>query len=159
MGFEGGSNFYMYVDADPVNWVDLDGLDPVPVGTVIQIVSSANGRRFFDRNSNTHRAKAGLTIHRNGKTLLAYEGDPVYIGDSYATDCDTTAMLELITGGRVGINKGTRITVMSKSAVREGEKPLWRRIVLTNGRIWANMGKRKDTLEIETNGGVIGDKG
>ncbi|MEW6282665.1 MAG: FecR family protein, partial [Candidatus Eremiobacterota bacterium] len=81
------------------------------------------------------------------------------IKDQFRTDKDTIAALDFYAGGRVGINKGTEIVVISESDVKQDGKPIVKRIKLTSGRIYAKMGKRTDTLEIETNGGVMGIKG
>jgi len=46
LGFAGSNNFYSYVDNDPVNWVDLNGLDKL----------------YFNRKTLTHTNDNGIKV-------------------------------------------------------------------------------------------------
>lgn len=100
-----------------------------------------------------------MVYERSAKTGLAFPLMPTLIKDEYATDANTVAALEFVTGGRVAINKKTKIEVVSESAIQEDGKPLVKRIKVKSGRVWAKITKRKDPLEVETAGGVMGIKG
>lgn len=100
-----------------------------------------------------------MTYERKSATALAFPFMNTMVKDEYQTDASTVAALEFVTGGRVGINKGTRIEIVSESEIKEDGKPVVKRIKIKGGRVWAKMSKRKEPLEIETAGGVMGIKG
>ena len=100
-----------------------------------------------------------MTYERKATVAAAFPFMDTMIKDEYVTDGSTVAAIEFVTGGRVGINKNTKIEVVSESAVTENGKPLVKRLKVKSGRILAKISKRKDPLEIETAGGVMGIKG
>lgn len=100
-----------------------------------------------------------MTYQRLSNTAAAFPFMNTLVKDVFQTDANTVAALEFVTGGRVGINKNTKIAIVSESSVQEDGKPLVKRIKVQSGRIWAKVSKRKDPLEVETAGGVMGIKG
>jgi hypothetical protein len=88
----------------------------------------------------------------------AFVGTTGAVRDHFKTDARTVASLEFFIGGRVGLNKDTEIEVVTERSVSDSQaKP--QKIILHSGALWAKSGKLKQTLEIQTNGGVMGIKG
>ena len=106
--------------------------------------------------------KPGLKAvhHRGGFQFMdpGWLGMPVWIGDQIITDNNTVLAIEFIIGGRVGIERDSWVTIVSERSVAETTISI-KKIILRQGRMWTNMAKLKESLEIQTNGGVMGIKG
>lgn len=89
---------------------------------------------------------------------VARINDTVEIGDVIRTAPDTVMALEFLIGGRVGINTGSCIRIITERSVADDET-VFSRIVMRKGGIWTKASRLKEPLEIQTNGGVMGIKG
>ncbi len=76
-------------------------------------------------------------------------------GDRVRTDKNTAVALELDLGGRVAIRPSSEIEILDDRHVRDRNE----RWSLTKGGVWAKCGQMKESLEIQTTGGVMGIKG
>ncbi|MBI3929419.1 MAG: FecR domain-containing protein [Armatimonadetes bacterium] len=105
------------------------------------------------------KGKQKLDYQRGTDWKTAYVYMDNKVKDKLRTDAETVAALEFLMGGRVGINKNTVLTIVSEGeASAQGARGV-KKIVLEAGGIWAKVGKRTETLEIQTHGGVMGIKG
>lgn len=71
--------------------------------------------------------------------------------DQLRTDANTMAALELDLGGRVAIRPDSHIEILSERSVKT--------LKVTQGGVWVKCGQMKESLEIQTTGGVMGIKG
>ncbi|GIW45734.1 MAG: hypothetical protein KatS3mg077_3016 [Candidatus Binatia bacterium] len=123
-----------------------DGEREVPVGKILEVKLHGQGPPL-------------LTIRRAGRAFNGRPGTPIFIGDEILTGPDTFAVIDQYSGGRVGINKNTTVRIESETQVRYDMNPSWKGTWLKAGRVYNKMSKRGDSLEIETNGGVMCIKG
>jgi hypothetical protein len=82
-----------------------------------------------------------------------------FIKDHFRTGKDTTAVLELLVGARVGIKKGSEIVLLSEDAAGHVDGKNVRRIQLNQGGVYAKFNKQEKPVTIQTRGGVMGIKG
>lgn len=78
--------------------------------------------------------------------------------DIFTTDANTAAALELDLGGRVAIKPNSSIEVVSERSVKDASKTV-KKLKVNKGGVWAKCGQMKESLEIQTTGGVMGIKG
>lgn len=88
----------------------------------------------------------------------AFEAMGGKLHDQYRTDEQTVAALSFVLGGRVGINKGSVVEIVSERSVTDKTVTV-NKIILRQGGIWAKVAKQTNPLLIQTNGGVMGIKG
>ncbi|MFP4498269.1 MAG: FecR domain-containing protein [Vulcanimicrobiota bacterium] len=86
---------------------------------------------------------------------------PNYVKDVIETDDDTLACLEFMNGSQLGINKGTRVEIISTSQARDiTRRGIIEKVVLKSGAIWAKVtGQKSKDFRVETGKGVLGVKG
>jgi hypothetical protein len=119
---------------------------PRPPKGAVAMVVEVNGGQMFRR--------------RNGKTQRSRYRDFLKPGDVIWLEGKGEAAIEFITGGRAGFVGDRAILILNDNQVKD----------LTNGpgydreleqalRIWKKLTVRKDPLEVETAGGVMGIKG
>jgi hypothetical protein len=80
------------------------------------------------------------------------------MGDIVRTAPNTVMALEFAIGGDVGINRIAAVKVIGERNVEDTEFNL-KRVILRQGGMWTKLGKLKEPIEIQTNGGVTGIKG
>lgn len=100
-----------------------------------------------------------LQYYNHGNWYDAYVGFDFHVGDTLRTNDNTVAAGEFVIGGRFGMNKSSEIEIVSEGNIKEHGKPVVKRMRIKQGGMWANVAKRTEPLEIQTNGGVIGIKG
>lgn len=141
----GGALFADFLDE--ATW--LNGFKPGPpsnaVGSVTEIVALDPSR------------PARLEVLRDGRWQpLGVAGD-VESTERVRTDGNTRAAIELDLGGRIALRQGSEVEVFGRRALdRSGKSEGFR---LTKGGVWAKCGQMKESLEIQTTGGVMGIKG
>ena len=92
--------------------------------------------------------------------LLGKTNMPDYVRDLMETDEKTTACIELLNGSQVGINKKTKIEIMSSCQIKDvTNRSTVEKIVLKTGTIWAKIRGQKEPLEVQAGQGVMGIKG
>lgn len=123
--------------------------DVVPTGTatvtVIKSVFSGLGHASIQRGG-------------KGPIKALHAGDQVEVGDVISTDPNTVLSLEFGIGGRVGVNKDSKIEITGERNVAGVDTPI-ANVILRKGGLWAKAVKLKEPLEIQSNGGVMGIKG
>jgi hypothetical protein len=93
---------------------------------------------------------------RDGKWRPIGLGSQLRPHDKIRTDAHTVMAVELDLGGRVGVRESSRVEILGDRSVHgEGTG----RSRLTKGGMWAKCGQMKESLEIQTSGGVMGIKG
>ncbi len=99
-------------------------------------------------------------IQRGGKGPIKalHAGDQVHVGDVISTDSNTVLFLEFGIGGKVGVNKDSKIEITAERNVAGVDTPI-ANVILRKGGLWAKAVKLKEPLEIQSNGGVMGIKG
>lgn len=89
---------------------------------------------------------------KEGSWYQGYVEMKDYVGDSLRTNSDTFGSIEFYTGGQIGINKGTTISIASESTANV--------INLKSGGLWGKLAKQKEKpVEVRTSSGVMGIKG
>lgn len=119
--------------------------DPGAVASVTEI-------RAMDRS---RPAKAEFL--RDGSWFTVTDITQLRPGERVRTDANTAVALELDLGGRVAIKPGSEIEVTGERSVTDRNPQ--RGFKLTKGGVWAQCGRMKESLEIQTTGGVMGIKG
>jgi PA-IL-like protein len=99
-----------------------------------------------------------LYLRRAGTDRVAplRAGDVIYLGDELLTSQDGRVALEFEIGGRVRIGPGAHVTVTGERSVTSGPESGSEDTGLRF--LWNHSGSSA-TVEIQTNGGVIGIKG
>jgi hypothetical protein len=126
-------------------------IDPnLLVGTVIELKDFSGGAHItvYLKRYNTH------------KFIKLRLGDSIYVGDEIYTGKTTGAALEFLLGSKVGINPGTHVKVTSERSIQTIDGTL-HEILKHKIGIWADVERREGPyrVQIQTNGGVLGDKG
>ncbi len=89
---------------------------------------------------------------KEGSWYQGYVEMKDYVGDSLRTNADTFGSIEFYTGGQIGINKGTTISIASENTANV--------INLKSGGLWGKLAKQKEKpVEVRTSSGVMGIKG
>lgn len=130
------------------------GLPPLPTATEPTV-------RTLSIKSTKAGATPTLTVTRNGKRYTAGVDSTLQKGDIVTTGPDTVASMEFLIGGRVGINKGTSVEVVSARGVADYGLSL-KRTILKNAALWFEGRDAQDlkrNIYIQTNGGVMGIRG
>ena len=104
------------------------------------------------------RSPVVLEIFRDGRWQSLSRYDPVRKGDRIRTGKNTAAALELDLGGRVYIRPDSAIVVEGERSVK-GIRSTPEGFRVTKGGVWAKCGQMKESIEIQTTGGVMGIKG
>ncbi len=132
----------------------FDGAPPGAIGRVTEV----DGKQAWIQH------KRGPIVPVKFKTWI-------FPGDIVVTDKKTVMSVEFITGGRAGVNKGvsarfsdeTRLEtipdVFAKYPALAEDIHTRKKIVGTFSSIWKKISKKKEPLEVETAGGVMGCKG
>lgn len=158
------------VTVDPAKYKPPPPKKPCPTPPP-GIPKTAIGRLVeIDGPPTEQNGSGGVWIqHKDGKIHRAKVYEVVYPGDLILTDAKTVVAVEMVTGGRLGINHD-RLVRLGKDGERAQELP---NPMIKNpeatlkkqqnaallDRIWKKMQRRSDPLEIETAGGVFGCKG
>lgn len=80
--------------------------------------------------------------------------------DKLETDGNTVACIELMNGSQVGMNKNTKIEIMSSTQVKDiTKRSIVRSLVVKSGAIWAKIRGKDNDLKVQTGKGVLGVKG
>jgi len=95
------------------------------------------------------------TLHNHFSILKI--GETVEIGDVIKMAPDAVAGLEFIIGGRVGINHGATVKVLSERGVSDDDRSLYHQLMFMRNHI--SLNKTRYEVMIGTNGGVLGIKG
>jgi hypothetical protein len=120
------------------------GEPPAPVGSVTEIRTKSG------------KGKPRAEILRDGGWQRLRVGDDLAPGDRVRTDEDTVMAIELDLGGRVHVRANSNVEILGERSVRGLDAQGFE---LTKGGVWAKCGQMKESLEIQTTGGVIGIKG
>jgi hypothetical protein len=128
----------------------------IPEAAVARVASVASLRSDWHDGG-----PMSLEVRRNGGPWATIgENDLLLPGDEIQTDGDTAVALEWLTGGRVGVNRSTKILIVGDRNIADGDMGLKRQI-LKSAALWVktDAASLKQPLEIQTNGGVMGIKG
>jgi hypothetical protein len=130
-------------------------VDRAPAGAIARVVN-VDGKRAWIQHD-----KSGLTKQAKYKAWI-------YPGDIILTDKNTVVAVEYINGGYIGINKDVVVRFGKDGSVEAIPDPLAanpaleqslfakKQVVNKLQRVWKKMSTRKEPLEIETAGGVLG---
>jgi hypothetical protein len=122
-----------------------DAIARAPKGAVAMVVE-VNGGQLFRR--------------RKGKTKRIRFRDFVQPGDVIWLEGKGQVAIEFITGGRAGFVGDRAILVLSENQVKDiTNGPAYERPLKTALHVWKKISQRKEPLEVETAGGVMGIKG
>ena len=86
-----------------------------------------------------------------------HEGDAIFVGDELLVDPNTASDVQFVLGGATALQPGAIVRVQDeRHTVLEsgGETLLTQKI-----NLFINVSHQKETIQIQTNGGVIGVKG
>lgn len=148
----GQLNDYTYVDGDPINSVDSDGLSAKrkPVGRLIQV----GGRVLSPLDDGVDEKSGEVTIRRfgTGESFRAKVGDKVYVGDIIEVSGDSLAGVEFFIGGQAFVAPGRGIEVIGKRKVRATGNQLLNKL----GTIQRKVSRQNDKLQIQPAGGTLG---
>ena len=109
-----------------------------------------------------HVEGEGLRIKRTNSPhwLFGKINMPDYVQDVIETDKNTVACIEFLNGSQVGINKGTKIEIVSSYQVKDiTQRSSVEKIILKSGTIWAKVRGQKQPLQVQAGKGVLGIKG
>lgn len=84
---------------------------------------------------------------------------PIWKVDIVKAAPDTTIVLELLVGARLGIKRGGIVRMITNDEAESMTAEHWHRITLTSGGLYAKFHKDPKPLTIQTRGGVMGIKG
>ncbi len=148
IGFDGGLfSLYCYAGNDPVNSIDLSGTGPydaVNITSNVPVAQLGVVKSFDSR-------PAKLLIHRGSYLITAKEGDQIYAGDKIISS-HTGSVIEFYLGGGAAIQPDSvEFVIDSHHAVSSMLSNFW--------QIWSNVSHQKETIQIQTNAGVMGIKG
>ncbi|HXE71892.1 MAG TPA: FecR family protein, partial [Candidatus Nitrosotenuis sp.] len=79
--------------------------------------------------------------------------------DHVKTGAGSTAALELDAGGRIGLNPNTEVEIVGPTEVEAQNQGTFKRLVLKAGALWARVTRRKEEVQVQTSGGVMGIRG
>jgi len=96
-------------------------------------------------------------VTADARFSVASVGDPLEIGDIVKTAPDTVAAIQFVIGGRVAINVGSAVRIVSERSVTDIDHNYWALIRGIPSHF--NFLKNRETILIQTNGGVMGIKG
>jgi hypothetical protein len=133
----------------PVQRIVQDDPPPKPVkqppkGSVMQVVEIDKGKLWVTRKGKKHRLRFG---------------DYLKVGDVVTVSKGGRAAIEMITGGRIGFAGGSSILILSESQVENVSEGKVGKALRKARGTWRLIHNRKEPLEIETAGGVMGIKG
>lgn len=124
----------------------------VPPAQTPGAVASVTEIKVIDKSK---PAKAEFLRDGNWSTLS--DVTQLRPGERVRTDGNTAVALELDLGGRVAIKPGSEIEITGERSVTDRNPK--RGFKLTKGGVWAKCGQMKESIEIQTTGGVMGIKG
>jgi hypothetical protein len=92
------------------------------------------------------------------KIFKLTEGDWVYVGDVLFLDANNASVVEFVLGGAVAVQPGSHVSIVDArhTYVQSGSKYEFLDQTI---KILRNVSHQKETIQIQTNGGVIGIKG
>lgn len=93
-------------------------------------------------------------IFRDGKWRPLKVGDDVGENARVRTNGDTEMAIELDLGGRVVVRPSSEVRVGERSV--SGSESAGEPWQVTKGSVWAQCGQMKESLEIQTTGGIMG---
>jgi hypothetical protein len=110
--------------------------------------------------------KVGSVVEIDGPRLMtnrllenswfqAYATMPTYLSEKLKSDDKTSATLDFAIGGRAVISPGTEIEIVSQRGVDQ----VGNKVIVTAGKMWANIDKQQSQLQIKTSGGTMGIEG
>ncbi len=150
--FEGGStNLYAYVKSDPLNRIDVNGLNPSsgpPPLTLVGKIIDVDGPRVWVSRKGSDGTR---------RRFQACMGQSVFLGDQLQTDPDTQAVIQFYIGGRAGVSGGDQVEIVTSESLERVRKGGPLSIDPDFGAIF--NGKADVELQIQTAGGVIGIEG
>ncbi|MCD4783420.1 MAG: FecR family protein [Candidatus Eremiobacteraeota bacterium] len=80
--------------------------------------------------------------------------------DKLETDGNTVACIELLNGSQIGMNKNTKIEIITSTQVKDiTKRSIVRSLVVKSGAIWAKIRGKDNNLKVQTGKGVLGVKG
>lgn len=83
-----------------------------------------------------------------------------YQYDILETDGNTLACLEFHNGSQIGINKNTKIKIISSTKAQDiTNRSVVEKVVLDSGTMWAKIRGQKSTFDVQTGKGTLGVKG
>jgi len=103
-------------------------------------------------------AVGAVIVHAGANPMrfsVASVGDQLEVGDVIKTSPDTVAAIQFVLGGRVGVNAGSAVKIVSERAVTDYEHNY--RAMFRGA--WSHLSHQNDPVMIQTNGGVLGIKG
>ncbi len=114
------------------------------VGAIKDLTTGRSGR-IFVRRFNTVRL------------IALHEGDAIYVGDELLVDANTASDVQFVLGGATALRPGVIVRVQDErhTVVESGGETLLTQKI----NLFINVSHQKETVQIQTNGGVIGVKG
>lgn len=104
-----------------------------------------------------------VSVQRAGEPRWydGYVQMPDYVRDRLRTDDRSMAAIDLATGGRLGINRGTEVELTTEggtpaSGASQGGSHT---LVLTSGTVWAKFEKQEKPVQIQTSSALLTIKG
>jgi hypothetical protein len=89
------------------------------------------------------------------------EGDWVYVGDRIGASRSTATVITFELGGAVAVQPGSLIRIVdynrSLTEIPGSEGPLYR--LRQRFQVWSDVSHQKETMQVQTNAGVMGIKG
>src|SRR5208282_1767449 len=92
------------------------------------------------------------------KIFKLAEGDWVYVGDVLFLDANNASVVEFVLGGAVAVQPGSHVSIVDArhTYVQSGSKYEFLDQTI---KLLRNVSHQKETIQIQTNGGVVGIKG
>lgn len=101
-----------------------------------------------------------LYVRRFGssKVIALHEGDALFVGDELFTDPNSAAAALFVLGGAAAVQPGGHVTIVDERHTyteSTGNLVYLKQLI----RLISNVSHQKETIQIQTNGGIIGVEG
>ncbi len=154
LGFQGGQfNLYAYCGNDPIDFSDPTGTGPFSrPGSAPQLPDDAAALVYELNGPEAEVIRNGHIIARGH----AVKGLRMRIGDQIKTGKNTTAGVEFLLGGKVGVRADTTVELLDDGEVQSSRS--WKDNFFLKGHIgiWQKFNRPLRPVNIQTNGGVLG---
>jgi hypothetical protein len=92
------------------------------------------------------------------RVVKLVEGDAVYVGDELFLDANSVSVVVFALGGAAAVQPGSHVRILDErhTYTQSGSRFIYLRQLL---QVINNVSHQKETIQIQTNGGVIGIKG
>lgn len=106
--------------------------------------------------------EGSLSVQRDGQPqwYSGYVKMPDFVRDRLKTDTRSMAALDFVSGGRVGLGRGSEIEIRGQGEVQQsGGAGGAQTVVLTSGTLWAKFSPQEKPFQVRTESALLSVKG